>query len=134
MRCTSGVLASMLGNLVRNAIQCMRGSASKRVVIRAVREGDRVRFEVQDTGPGVPEGFEQTIFEPYTRGPGTSQGGLGLGLATVKRLCEAHGGEVGVRPAPGGGSIFAFTIPVHAEDRSEADARDVGRPPRAAAS
>jgi signal transduction histidine kinase len=71
-----------------------------------------VELEVQDTGPGVPEGFERSIFQPYVRAPGTTQPGLGLGLATVKRLCEAHGGEVGVRRAPDGGSIFWFTMPL----------------------
>jgi signal transduction histidine kinase len=112
VRCTSGVLASILGNLLRNATKFLNDSAERRVWIRCQRRGDHVELEVEDTGPGIPEGFERSVFEPYVRAPGTTQPGLGLGLATVKRLCEAHGGEVGVRRARGGGSIFWFTLPL----------------------
>jgi signal transduction histidine kinase len=111
-RCTSGVLASILGNLLRNATKYMQDSPTRQVWIRGQQREDRVEIEVEDTGPGVPEGFERSIFHPYVRAPGTTQPGLGLGLATVKRLCEAHGGEVGVRRAPSGGSIFWFTLPL----------------------
>jgi signal transduction histidine kinase len=117
VRCTSGVLASILGNLLRNATKYLQDSPKRRVSIRCERQGDQVELQVEDTGPGVPEGFERSIFQPYVRAPGTTQPGLGLGLATVKRLCEAHGGEVGVRKAPGGGSVFWFTVPL-AEDSS----------------
>ncbi len=112
VRCASGVLASVLGNLLRNATKYLQDSPTRQVWIRGQQRGERVELEVEDTGPGIPEGFERSIFHPYVRAPGTTQPGLGLGLATVKRLCEAHGGEVGVRRAPGGGSIFWFTMPL----------------------
>jgi signal transduction histidine kinase len=70
-----------------------------------------VRVEFEDTGPGVPPGFEKTIFEPYRRAPGVTQPGLGLGLATVQRLILAHGGTIGVSKARGGGAIFWFELP-----------------------
>jgi signal transduction histidine kinase len=111
-RCTSGVLASIVSNLVRNAAKYSQDSPRRQVWIRGERKGERIAVEVEDTGPGVPEGFERSIFQPYVRAPGVTQPGLGLGLATVKRLCEAHGGEVGVRRGPGGGSIFWFTMPL----------------------
>lgn len=112
VKCTSGVLASILGNLLRNATKYSEDSPTRRVQIRGEQRGERVHIEVEDTGPGIPEGFERSIFQPYVRAPGVTQPGLGLGLATVKRLCEAHGGEVGVRRAPGGGSIFWFALPL----------------------
>ncbi|MEO8876255.1 MAG: ATP-binding protein, partial [Polyangiaceae bacterium] len=55
--------------------------------------------------------LREAIFEPYVRAEGATQPGLGLGLATVKRLCLAHGGEVGVRSTLGRGSTFWFTLP-----------------------
>ncbi len=107
-----GVLSSILGNLMSNAAKYMSDSATRRVVVRvSSADGESVRLEVEDTGPGVPEGLEERIFDPYFRAEGVTQAGLGLGLATVKRLCEAHGGQVGVRSTPGAGSIFWFALP-----------------------
>jgi signal transduction histidine kinase len=111
VQCTRGVLASILGNLMRNAIKYMRDSALRRIVVRVVEAGPAVRFEIEDTGPGVPPGLEEAIFEPYVRAEGVTQPGLGLGLATVKRFCEAYGGKVGVGSASGAGSVFSFTLP-----------------------
>jgi signal transduction histidine kinase len=111
VRCSRGVLASILGNLVRNALKYMRDSAVRRIAVRVAVAGDFVHFEVEDTGPGVPPGLEEAIFEPYVRGQGVTQAGLGLGLATVKRFCEAYGGRVGVRSSSGAGSVFHFSLP-----------------------
>jgi signal transduction histidine kinase len=109
--CSRGVLASILGNLVRNALKYMRDSAVRRILVRVALVGSSVEFEVEDTGPGVPPGLEEAIFEPYVRGQGVTQAGLGLGLATVKRFCEAYGGRVGIRSTSSAGSIFFFTLP-----------------------
>jgi signal transduction histidine kinase len=113
--CSRGVLLSILGNLVRNSIKFMRDSAVKRIAIRVSENTRNVRFEVEDTGPGIPPGLEEKIWEPYVRAEGVTQPGLGLGLATVKRFCEAHGGSVGVRSVSGRGSLFYFTLPKAAE-------------------
>jgi signal transduction histidine kinase len=109
--CSTGVLGSMLGNLVSNAAKYMSDSAEKRITVRVQERADGVRVEVEDTGPGIPHALEGRIFEPYVRADGVTQPGLGLGLATVKRLCEAHGGEVGVRSSSGRGSVFWFRLP-----------------------
>lgn len=125
VRCTGGVLTSILGNLLRNAVLYMGDSPLRRVAVRVRRQGDMARFEVEDTGPGIPPGFEDVIFEPYARGPAPSQPGLGLGLATVKRLCGAHGGAVGVSRAPSGGSIFWFTVPIASANAVRATSLEV---------
>jgi signal transduction histidine kinase len=109
--CSPGVLLSILANLVRNAVKYMSDSAMKRVTVRVARVEGSMRVEVEDTGPGVPAGMEERIFDPYVRADGVTQAGIGLGLATVKRLCEAHGGTVGVRSTLGRGSVFWFTLP-----------------------
>lgn len=110
--CSSGVLASMLGNLVRNAAKYMGDQRVRRISIRAIERGGSIRVEVTDTGPGIAEDVVPRLFEPYFRVSKTStQPGLGLGLPTVRKLAEGHGGAVGVRSVVGKGSTFWFELP-----------------------
>jgi signal transduction histidine kinase len=109
--CHAGLLASVVGNLVRNAIKHMGDAAVRTVIVRARVDANAVRIEVEDSGPGVPAGYEKRIFEPYLRAPGAASGGLGLGLATVQRIATAHGGAVGVERARGAGSVFWVELP-----------------------
>jgi signal transduction histidine kinase len=110
--CSTGVLCSILSNLVRNAIKFMGDRPVRRVTVRAEPHGDEVRIEVQDTGPGIPAALQESMFDRYLRGPRVREAGLGLGLATVRRLVEAHGGRVTVRTAEGEGSTFRVTLPL----------------------
>jgi signal transduction histidine kinase len=109
--CSTGVLTSVLSNLLRNAVKYTVGCSVRQITVRACEHGPLVRCEVEDTGPGIPPGFEDVIFEPYVRATQSSQPGIGLGLATVKRLCESHGGRVGVRSVVGKGCTFWFELP-----------------------
>jgi signal transduction histidine kinase len=109
--CNEGLLTAALSNLVRNAISHLDGGPSKRVDIRAVAAGDRVHIEVRDNGPGLAPGTEAHVFEPYVRGPDARHPGLGLGLATVKRIVETHGGAVGVESHAGAGCRFWMDLP-----------------------
>jgi signal transduction histidine kinase len=105
------MLTVVLSNLIRNAIHYAReGPREHRVLVRATSAPPGVRFEVDDTGPGLEPGTEARIFEPFVR-LGDGGGGIGLGLATVKRLVAAHGGRVGVRSSPGRGCCFWFELP-----------------------
>jgi signal transduction histidine kinase len=99
--CAPGVLASILSNLVHNGIKHMGDASEREVSLHVTAEDRRVRVEVHDTGPGVPKNATDTIFEPHIRAAGPSVAGLGLGLATVKRLVDAHGGDVGLISKPG---------------------------------
>jgi signal transduction histidine kinase len=109
--CARGVLASVLSNLMGNAAAVVRERATREIHVRVREEGTMVRVEVQDSGPGLPPGLEEAIFAPYVRAPGTARPGLGLGLATVQRYCEAHGGRVGAFNADPLGAVFWFTLP-----------------------
>jgi PAS domain S-box-containing protein len=108
-------LRQVLTNLVGNAIKFTeRGGV--RVDMRLVdgRERRFLRFEVRDTGVGVPAEKRVEIFEEFVQADSSHArrfGGSGLGLAISKRLVAAMGGEIGVDPAPGGGSIFWFSLP-----------------------
>lgn len=109
--CSSGALLSVLSNVLRNAIKYMGDGDVRRVALRAQAGRGKVCFEIEDTGPGIPPQLGERIFQPYVRAGLPGQPGIGLGLATVKRLAEAHGGRVGVRPAPAGGSLFWLELP-----------------------
>jgi len=126
--CNRGVLTSVLANLLRNAQKYMSDSSVRKITVRAREEGAFVRVEVEDTGPGVAPAIRDAIFEPYVRADGATQPGLGLGLATVKRLCVGHGGDAGVQSTLGMGSTFWFTLP-KAESRPvvEVRSRDIVR-------
>jgi signal transduction histidine kinase len=112
VRCANGVLTSLLSNLVRNAVKHMGDRSRREVRLRVQVHGDRLRFEVGDTGPGLSPELMPRAFDPYVRGAGTAEPGLGLGLATVRRLVEGHDGRYGVRSELGAGALFWFELPV----------------------
>lgn len=109
--CEPGILTSLIGNLVRNALKYMGEGPRREVTVRVLPEEARVRVEVEDTGPGLAPALARRVFDLYVRAAGASQPGIGLGLATVKRLTEAHGGRAGVRSVLGAGSTFWFELP-----------------------
>jgi signal transduction histidine kinase len=114
LACSPGVLSSIVMNLVSNAIKHMPPEAAERVVrIRAEVRQAKACVEVADTGAGLPESLRERVFEPYVR-LDERRPGLGLGLATVRRLVQAHGGRVGVRSRDGAGAVFWFEMPVRA--------------------
>jgi signal transduction histidine kinase len=90
--CTVGVITSIAQNLVRNAIKYMGSRPVRRIVVRARAIGSMIRM----------------------RGPHETASGTGLGLATVKRLAETHGGAVGVHSTIGKGSLFWVEVPLAA--------------------
>jgi signal transduction histidine kinase len=98
-------LRRVLLNLTRNAVTAARAG---HVALGAAAQGDRVRIEVRDDGPGVPPELRETIFAPFFT---TREKGTGLGLAFVREIVRDHGSEVDVRDAPGGGSVFSFSLP-----------------------
>jgi signal transduction histidine kinase len=131
--CSPGVLAILLANLIRNSLKYMGESAVRRVQVSTRIRRAFVVFEVQDSGPGVPEDLGDRIFEPYVRGKQTAakKSGIGLGLATVKRLVLAHGGAVGVRRSSLGGALFWFELPRlegESEPRSVRSPEDPAQP------
>jgi signal transduction histidine kinase len=125
--CTLGILSSLVSNLVRNGVKYVGEGPGKTVCVRARRQGSFkagspapfMRIEVEDNGPGLPAAMEAAVFEPYVRGPDNHQPGIGLGLATVKRVAEAHGGRVDVRSVPRAGCRFGLELPCTAGETAE---------------
>jgi signal transduction histidine kinase len=97
------LIARALANLIDNAIKHGEGLT----VLRVAQDGTQVRFEVEDRGPGIPDGTK--IFELFTAGT-REHGNLGLGLALVRRIAEAHGGRAFASNLPGGGARIGFLI------------------------
>jgi signal transduction histidine kinase len=102
-----------LANLVDNAVKY---SGPERVVtIDARRDGDRLALSVADRGVGIPAAEHGRIFEKFYRvGQSETQGrrGSGVGLALVRHVVQAHGGEVTVQSTPGRGSRFTLWLPL----------------------
>jgi signal transduction histidine kinase len=109
--CDEGILLAVLSNLVKNALKFLDDDGRRQVALTVVARSKDVRFEVRDTGVGVPESMRELIFEPFVRGSDARQPGIGLGLATVKRVCDTHGGRVGVEAQADGGSCFWIELP-----------------------
>jgi signal transduction histidine kinase len=105
-------LRRALANLVDNALHaCDPGGE---VILRGDAAGGRVRAEVLDRGCGVPPESRGRIFERFFRvaeGRARNPGGSGLGLALVRAVARAHGGDAAYAPREGGGSVFSIELP-----------------------
>jgi len=115
VRTDSVRLTQVLNNLVGNAVKFTE-KGGVRIDVEMVEGRDRhfLRFEVRDTGVGVPAAKRGEIFHEFVQADSSHArkfGGTGLGLAISKRLVEGMGGEIGIEPAMGSGSIFWFTLP-----------------------
>ena len=99
-------LAEVLTNLVSNAYEAMADGGILRV--SACIEADEVYITVQDTGPGIAGEALERIFEPFFT---TKPSGTGLGLAVVRRIVDAHGGDVRVDSTPGAGTSAQVVLP-----------------------
>jgi PAS domain S-box-containing protein len=100
-------LHQALLNLLLNAAQAMKGQGSVRVTVD--RLDDRVRIQVADRGPGIPQELRPRVFEPFFT---TKHRGTGLGLALVRKAVEQHGGEVRFDCPDEGGTVFHISLPL----------------------
>jgi len=101
-----------LSNLIGNAVKFTPGGGH--IMISALPTERGVRVSVADTGPGIPKGDLNAIFDKFQQATMTSYNkikGTGLGLAIVKHIINAHGGKVWVESEIGHGSIFIFVLP-----------------------
>jgi len=100
-------LRQVFWNIVINALQAMDGKGILTVRTRA-RDG-HLLVEIEDNGPGIPDGHREAVFEPFHT---TKERGTGLGLPVAERVVSAHGGRIGVESAASGGALFSIQIPL----------------------
>jgi PAS domain S-box-containing protein len=109
-------LRQVLANLLSNAVKFTdKGFVEVSVRGNAIQEGFELRFDVFDTGIGVPQDKLDRLFMPFSQIDSSitrKYGGTGLGLAISKRLVEMMGGRIWARSDPGVGSTFSFTVKV----------------------
>jgi len=113
VRADSNLIERVLYLLLDNAVKFSPGSAE--IALRARREGEMLRVEVEDHGIGISEETLPHIFDRFYQADGSTTrryGGAGLGLAIVKQIITAHGGQVGGRSVKGQGSTIHFTLPL----------------------
>jgi len=124
-----GRLQQVVWNLLSNAIKFTPHGG--RVEVRLDQDDDHVAIRVRDTGPGIDPAFLPHLFERFRQADSSSTrayGGLGLGLAIVRHLVEAHGGSVSAASeGPGLGSAFTVLLPLSTRPRR---AREAARPGR----
>lgn len=118
VQCDETLISGALLNLVSNAIKY--GAGGTEVLMRVHSSGEEVQFEVQNSGPVIPEAELEQLFERFYR-PARSESipGWGLGLSFVRRISQQHGGRVHVTSNQSTGTTFAFTLPRGACEVSE---------------
>jgi PAS domain S-box-containing protein len=125
IRADEGRLRQVLTNLMGNAIKFTEHGGVCVVVGSETRDAKTfLRFEVRDTGVGVPAAKRNEIFQEFVQADASHArkfGGTGLGLAISRRLVETMGGEIGIDAPPAGGSNFWFTLPVTILDPAAED-------------
>ena len=116
----------ILINLLTNAVKF---TDFGRISLRVVRQDEEVRFEVEDTGVGIPKEQFECIFDPFSQADGSTTrrfGGTGLGLAIARRLAEGMHGRIEVQSTVGQGSTFSLSLPLSATPEHAADGRRTG--------
>ncbi|MBL8299970.1 MAG: HAMP domain-containing protein [Rhodanobacteraceae bacterium] len=113
LRADAGRLRQLLHNLLKNALEAIGDQAKPRIEVATARVEDGGRYwaelVIADNGPGLPEGFGERWYEPYTS---SKSRGTGLGLAVVKKIVEEHGGSIRADNRAEGGACFRLRLPL----------------------
>jgi PAS domain S-box-containing protein len=111
--CEESKIQQVFYNLIRNGAQAMAGQERPAsFILRVMREGDEVRIEIEDNGPGMSEELRKRVFEPFFTTKRVGEG-TGLGLSVSYFLVvENHGGRIDVESTPDKGSVFIIHLPL----------------------
>ena len=103
-------IQQVLVNLIRNASEAMADSPRRHLTIGSrLIAPEKLELSIADTGPGLPPGLREKLFQPFVT---TKPTGMGVGLSISRFIVEAHGEKLRVADNPGGGTVFSFTLPL----------------------
>ena len=108
LRADPVLLAQLLENLLNNALKYSAGG----IDLAVKRDHQKMQVRIEDRGPGIAQGDELAIFEPFRRSDRSAQRGAGLGLAVCKAIATAHDGLLTARPRAGGGTSMTLSLPI----------------------
>ncbi len=111
-------IQQVLINLIRNAMEAMRDSDRRDLVVRTARDEAGVAIEVADTGPGISDEIAGRLFEPFVT---SKANGMGIGLSISRRIVEAHGGSITASRNEAGGATFRVSLPAAVKEAAHAD-------------
>lgn len=101
-------IQQVITNLVRNAIDALKGAPKRIITITSRRNNDFMEVSVADTGPGLHETVQDRLFDPFVS---SKDDGLGVGLSISKSIIDAHQGKIFAINQESGGCVFTFTLP-----------------------
>jgi putative sensor hybrid histidine kinase len=112
------LIEQVLLNLLKNAIDAMRGQNHAALTLRVNTTGESVVFSVADQGPGIADEMKHRVFEPFFT---TKNEGMGMGLNICRTIIESHAGRLWVEDNKPRGTVFRFTLPVNREGAADAE-------------
>jgi two-component system, NtrC family, sensor kinase len=126
IKCDSSQIQQVIVNLIMNASEATHNRSNGKVFVRTSESANKksVLMEVRDNGDGIPKEYLSKIYDPFftTKGEGK---GVGLGLAVVYGIIEAHGGDIEVETKVGEGTLFRVDLPISGEAK-EASSQSSG--------
>jgi len=108
-------LRQVLVNLIKNSLEAMEKRGN--ILVKAAQGSEgHVEITVEDDGKGIPEDKVEDLFQPFFT---TKPGGTGLGLPLCRKIVGDHGGDMSMRPRPGGGTIVTIRLPLEEEGEED---------------
>jgi len=106
-------LSEIVTNLINNSVIALQTTdiAEKKITLKTKGQNDKIIIEITDNGPGIPQKFQDKIFEPFFTVAGKR--GMGMGLAIVKAIVIAHNGTIAVKSEVGEGTTFIVELPLY---------------------
>ena len=101
------LLAEALHNILQNSIEASEGKGA--IIVETARTGAGVTISISDRGKGIPPKFLEKIFKPYFS---TKRGGIGIGMAVVKKIIEAHSGKIQIQSRLESGTRVIIELPI----------------------
>ncbi len=115
--CNRLQIEQVIINLLRNAVDAVRGAERRMIVIAARRVAAGCEISVSDSGAGLAESMRATLFQPFRT---SKPDGTGIGLSICRTIVESHGGQINHAPEPEEGARFAIVLPLAAADKTPA--------------